>query len=380
MNSEQAYILARNIAVGAVSGVDSMSVDGQTLNIECNDGTHLEMTFPEPEDGVSIVDVDINSGGHLICTLSDRSTIDAGKLPSSALPSGGTKNQALVKKSAADGDVEWKTVGGGGGSAELEDDLTTSVTVGGIASGTSYEAGTPLETLFRDMLNPVAYPTLTNPSASLTATGAKLLETGATLNVTFTIAFNRGSINPAYGTSGYRSGVATSYTLDGDTQATNTFSRTITSAKTSYQGSVAYEAGEQPKDSTGKDYNSPLPAGSVNSSVVNYEFVDAMWSNVANIGTIAKMALVSKSSKQRDMNFPAQTVANPEVFDIPASWTVTAVQVKNDLSGVYEDAMAQFTVTDVAHDNAAGDSVAYKRYTFNLGYPTGARSVRVKWS
>ena len=270
--------------------------------------------------------------------------------------------------------------GGGGGSSVLEDDLTTSVAVGGIKSGTNYEAGTPLETLFRDMLNPVAYPTLTNPSASLSATGAKLLETGATLDTTFTIAFNRGSINPAYGTSGYRSGVATSYTLDGETKGTNTFTRTITSAKTSYQGSVAYEAGEQPKDSVGKNYQSPLPAGSVNTGNVTYEFVDAMWSNVASIGTISKMALVSKSTKQRDMNFPAQTVANPEVFDIPASWTVTAVQVKNDLSGVYEDALSQFTVTDTAHDDAAGNSVPYKRYTFNLGYDTGARSVRVKWS
>ncbi len=290
---------------------------------------------------------------HLFITYDDGTTEDAGKISG----------------------------GGGGGSAELEDDLTTSVTVGGIASGTTYEAGTSLETLFRDMLNPVAYPTLTNPSASLTATGAKLLETGATLSVTFTLTLNRGSINPQYtAESSYRSGAATGYTFDGETKNTNTFTKTITSAKTSYQGSVAYAEGCQPKDSTGADYNSPLPAGSVNTNTINYEFVDAMWSNVAAIGTIAKMALVSKSAKQRDMNFPAQTVANPEVFDVPASWKVTAVQVKNDLSGVYEDALSQFTVTDTTHEDAAGNSVAYKRYTFNLGYDTGARSVRLKWS
>lgn len=295
----------------------------------------------------------IDGKKHLIVTYDDDSTEDAGILPE----------------------------GGGGGSSELEDDLTTSVTVGGIPSGKTYETGTSLETLFRDMLNPVAYPTLTNPSATLSATGAKLLETGATLNTTFTLTLNRGSINPQYtAESSYRSGVATGYTFDGETTTTNTFAKTITSAKTSYQGSIAYAEGCQPKDSTGKDYQSPLPAGSVNTNTISYEFVDAMWSNVANIGTIAKMSLVSKSAKQRDMNFPAQTVANPEVFDIPASWTVTAVQVKNDLSGAYEDALSQFTVTDVTHDDAAGNSVNYKRYTFNLGYDTGARSVRVKWS
>lgn len=265
-------------------------------------------------------------------------------------------------------------------SATLQSDMTAAIAVGGITAGTEYPAGTSLEAIFRDMLEPTLYPTLTNPSASLTATGAKLLEAGATLDVTFTLSFNRGSINPAYGTSGYRAGAATSYTLDGVTQETNTFSKTITSAKTSYQGSVAYAEGEQPKDSTGKNYNSPLPAGSVNSSIVNYEFVDALWANVASIATIAKQALVSKSAKQKDFNFPAQTVANPEVFDVPASWTVTAVQVKNDLSGLYEDALSQFTVTDTTHEDAAGNSVAYKRYTFNLGYDTGARSVRLKWS
>lgn len=294
----------------------------------------------------------VNSEEHLIITYDDGTTEDAGKI----------------------------TVSGGGGGS-LEDDLTTSVTVGGITSGTTYEEGTSLETLFRDMLNPVAYPTLTNPSASLSATGSKLLETGATLNVTFTLTLNRGSINPQYtAESPYRSGAATGYTFDGETTTTNTFARTITSAKTSYQGTIAYDAGVQPKDSSGRDYNSPLPAGSVNSNTVSYEFVSAMWSNVANITAITKMSLVSKSAKQRDMTFPAQTVANPETFDIPAAWTVSAIQVKNDLSGAYEDAASQFAISDVTHDDAAGNPVAYKRYSFDLGYPTGARSVRVKWS
>lgn len=73
--------LCEKIASGAVSGVAGMSVDGQTLNIECNDGTHLEMNFPTPADGASITDVEIASNGHLICTLSNGNTIDAGKVP-----------------------------------------------------------------------------------------------------------------------------------------------------------------------------------------------------------------------------------------------------------------------------------------------------------
>ena len=89
------YVLSKRIAEGAVSGVRGMSVDGQTLNIECNDGTHLEMNFPTPADGVSIVDVDITAQKHLICTLSDGNTIDAGEVPTVQ----GYSPQITVKKS-----------------------------------------------------------------------------------------------------------------------------------------------------------------------------------------------------------------------------------------------------------------------------------------
>lgn len=270
---------------------------------------------------------------------------------------------------------------GGSGSAVLAADLTVTKAVGGLTVGTTYQAGTSIEELLHDMLDPIVYPTLINPSVTLAGSGSKLLETGATLSATLTATFNRGSINPAYGTSGYRSGPATGYTLNGGTeQEENTWSETVSSANRTFQCVAAYSAGEQPKDSAGRNYSTPLAAGSVTSGTVTYDFVDAMWANTANITTIAKLSLIAKSTKQRDMNFPAQTVANPEVFDIPASWTVTAVQVKNDLSGAWEDASSQFTVTNVNHDNAGSVSTAYKRYTFNMGTDTGARSIRVKWS
>lgn len=89
------YVLSKRIAEGAVSGVRGMSVDGQTLNIECNDGTHLEMNFPTPADGASIVDVDITAQKHLICTLSNGNTIDAGEVPTVQ----GYSPQITVKKS-----------------------------------------------------------------------------------------------------------------------------------------------------------------------------------------------------------------------------------------------------------------------------------------
>lgn len=281
-----------------------------------------------------------------------------------------------------DDEDEYECISGQGGSSGLTDSLTTSVTVGGITSGTTYAEGTSLEDILRDMLNPVAYPTLTNPSVGLTGTGSKLLEVGDTLTATFTAVFNRGLISPAYGTSGYRAGVATGYSLnEGTEQVSNTWDETVTENNNTFKASASYEAGEQPKDSIGRNYSSPLPAGSVESSTITYKFDNAMWANTSAITTVAKLSLIDHTAtKQRDMVFPAQTAANPEIFDVPASWTVTAVQVRNDLSGQYEDASAQFTVTDTTHEDAAGNTVNYKRYTFNLGYGTGARTVKVRWS
>ena len=269
----------------------------------------------------------------------------------------------------------------GGGSGKLKEDLTASITVGGIPTGTTYSKGTKIEDILVNLLNPVLFPTLTAPSATLAGTGNKLLKSGSTINVTLTATLNRGSINPAYGTSGYRAGEASEYSLNGGTaQTSNKWTQTVSASNNSFQAVINYNAGEQPLDSVGNDYSNPLPAGSVTTNTVKYDFVDPIWANTASILAIDELALVGKSTKQKDFVFPDQTVANPEVFDIPASWNVTAVEVKNDLSGVFEDALDQFDVTDITHDDTAGNAVDYKRYTFALGFDTGERTVRVKWN
>lgn len=264
---------------------------------------------------------------------------------------------------------------------KLDAQLTVTETVGGISDGTVYAEGTPFETLFRNLLDPVKNPTLTNPSATIAADVALLQEIGDSVSATITVTFDRGSITPAYGTSGYRSGAAVDYALNsGSAQAGNTFSETVTTSNYEFVGTVNYSQGEQPKNSIGEDYSSPLSAGSVDTSTLTFEFVNALWSNVAAIGTIAKNALVSASAKEKVFVFPPATVANPEVFDVPASWTVTRVEVLNTLSNQWEECAREFTITDTTHDDAGGVSTAYKRYTCNLGYAMGSRSIRIKWS
>lgn len=264
---------------------------------------------------------------------------------------------------------------------ELTTKLTTAIDVGGIDAGTEYKKGTSFEKILSDMLTPVLYPTFTAPTVSLSGSGTKLLEKGASLSATLTATFDRGTIEPAYGTSGYRSGALTGYKLNGGTsQKANTWNVVISESNKSFSVVASYAEGEQPKDSKGGNYDSPLAAGSVTSNTVSYDFVDALWANTSSINAVAKLALVAKSAKQKDFVFPDATAVKPEIFDVPVSWTVTAIQVKNDLSGVFENAADQFNITDVTHADAAGNSANYKRYTCNLGIDIGSRTIRLKWS
>ena len=225
--------------------VESDAVIGQRVTFlwTLDDGTEqtdtMDVLYGEKGDkgdpgnpgatGKGIKSAVVDEREHLIITYDDDTTQDAGKITVS------------------------------GGSAELTSDLTTVVTVGGIPAGTEYAEGESLETIIRDMLDPVLYPTLTNPSASLATSGTTLLEVGATPTHTLTASFNRGSINPAYGTSGYRAGAATEYSLNSGTgQQTNTWSETISPENKTFKATVSYGAGEQPKDSKGNDYGTPV--------------------------------------------------------------------------------------------------------------------------
>ena len=70
-------ILSKKIN-GILSGVKSTEVQGSSLIFNFTDGTSQTMTFPTPKDGVSITDVEVDANKHLIVTLSNNTTVDAG--------------------------------------------------------------------------------------------------------------------------------------------------------------------------------------------------------------------------------------------------------------------------------------------------------------
>lgn len=93
MDGLVAYVLAKKIAMSAVSGISSISLNGTQLVFQFKDGTSASMSIPLPEDGkdgadgkngedgVSVQTLSINEDGDLICLLSNGSIINAGTIP-----------------------------------------------------------------------------------------------------------------------------------------------------------------------------------------------------------------------------------------------------------------------------------------------------------
>lgn len=284
-----------------------------------------------------------------------------------------------IQEATIEGEVVVPT-GGYTEYAKIREALDASVNVGGIDIGDHYDSGTYIETILRDLIDPTLVPTLTPPSVSIQTQTPLLLESGTSIQSTINAVFDRGSISPAYGTSGYRSGPATGYRLNsGSESMTHSWTVNVSNSNKSFTVTASYSEGEQPKDEAGKDYNQPLPQGSV-SNTISFSFVNALWANTNTIASIDKQPLVDKSTGHAIFTFPPQTEQNPEVFDIPGSWTVTAIEVYNQLSGKYEDCSREFSSSAVTHQDASGSDVAYTRYRDNRGYKSGSRTVRVSWN
>lgn len=310
-------------------------------------------------------------------------------LPSEYVVSGTAVYQKSDGKAYVYNGTAWVLLGAEG-TANLQAALNvTEDKVGGITKGKQYTSGTSLETIVRDMLNPTLNPTITAPSASISGGTPYVLEVGTSKQVTFTINFNKGKIKPLYGTDplvdGDRAGDATEYKLNnGDYQASNTFtSVTVNKDNASFTANVKYGASSvQPKDSSGNNYLTPLGEGNVNSSAITYVFTNTMWANNADITSIEKIEPtdVKYSDGVATISFPACTIANPEVFDIPSSWSVTSIQSPNAfIANVWDDCAFEFSDTETTHLDAGGELVSYKRYIFNKGIDMDGRVVKITW-
>ena len=194
------YALSKKIAAHALSGVQSMSINGQTLIINTKDGGVLTMTFPTPKDGVSVTDIDVNANNQIVFTMSDGTEFISGKIPtvkgdagfSPTITENADNTDKIYKLDITTADSTFTTpnlkgadgTGGTGGDTYTG---TSAVNLGGIKNNQVFDK-TPLPDVIDMLLHPYEKPTMTlgiNPVKTIYDTVSETLSS-ITINANVT--------------------------------------------------------------------------------------------------------------------------------------------------------------------------------------------------
>ena len=258
-----------------------------------------------------------------------------------------------------------------------------------IATGSTFSNQTFTQ-MMDQMLYPELFPSLSNPYNDFSLPSQGLHEIAEVLTLNFTSTFNRGTISPAYGTNGFRSGLPNAYVYRGtglilispfastslsDTQSVVGY--TVLSGSQSWTSTVDYDAGDQPLSSKGNAYNTALPAGSTSTN--NTTTITGVYPPFA---TTVAIATLTKQSLQT-MTSLIQVDMQPEVFggpkqtvDIPTAWNaIIGLQQYNTLSNAWDTInLSTFTTSPTTHV-IQGNVITYTSYVHN-GSTIGDRKLR----
>lgn len=230
----------------------------------------------------------------------------------------------------------------------LSDDIATVSGFGGIPAGTTVSQlkNKTFSQLFDQLIFPTVNPTFDSPTAylSLKGTSTPIIQevgtTGASVPVaaSFNTRYNPGAIRIAGVKKQDRAGdlqSAESFIYINNTPTNKTFPTEIPEGSITYKYRAAYAQGPQPLNSKGDNYQTPLPAGTVDSPAVIINGVYPYFTNKDHNGIFTKLALTTSNTLSA-VKFKAEG-PNKHCFKIPAKYTLTKVELLNTLSGKYED-------------------------------------------
>lgn len=259
----------------------------------------------------------------------------------------------------------------------LVDDIATVNALGGIPAGTTVAQlkNKTFSQLFDELIFPTVTPTFDNPTASLslnsTSTTPIVQEVGTTgASVPVAASFNKGynpgaikiaGVKKQNRAGGLKSGESFIY-INND-PSIKVFPTEIPEGATIYKYRVAYAQGPQPLDSKGNNYQTPLPAGTVDSAAVTIYGVYPYFTNKDNNGAFAKLPLIFINTLSAVKFKPEGP--NKHTFKLPVKYTLTKVELLNTLSGKYENyGTDKFTKT-TENIKVQGKQVEYAVYTRN---------------
>jgi hypothetical protein len=302
--------------------------------------------------------------------------------------------------------------GGGGGEETYSNSTPTPINFPSdadpnIAAGSTFTNQT-LTQMMDQMLYPTLFPSLSNPSlqsVNLSPNGFQIIGKSITAgNLTLSCTLNQGSINPQYTTTtNKRSGLPNTYNYGSPSSAfvtsvsttalsntvANTATYTVLSGTNSFQVSVNYDIGPQPKDSIGGDFNSPLAAGNNPPGATSKTMtgVFPVFATQTNYNVTDQLPLQNMGSNDVivDMILEDGTAGNKQAISIPntaggqAGFTAfTNVQQEDPLNaGQFVPITGGLTTFTLTTETKTIESFSrtYNLYTHNGGQ-IGARKLK----
>ena len=277
------------------------------------------------------------------------------------------------------------STGGGGSEEPLTEEFIVTAGAGAYDNGDLFPAGMTLAQAMESLLTDTFYPTFVAPSFSLT-NNSGLKEVGDTISLNLTGAFDRGLIKGAIvGTSwnpnssqNPRAGLPVSYTIDGTvytttalTQLKNIVSYVVPMGANTFNGSVSYSQGPQPTDSTGANYSTPLPAGTLSSTTTVTGYLRRYAGPISTIpttGAQVRTALLGTSVLNTANSFTFTTGTVERIFAIAIPSTKNLVNVTN--AGTNENLTSGFVLTGITTvPDAGGTNRSYKVYVMENAVP-----------
>ena len=310
-----------------------------------------------------------NSGKFLTNNGSTASWVSISQVPSQSSQSG--------KYLTTDGTTaSWASIP----PSATTSNITADLAVGAINAGDVIASGTTLQAFIQKLVTITYNPTIVNPSFYL-GSNASTVEVGTSVSFSLNFSFDRGHIygstsgtwNPYYN-QGYTAGAATSYTINGTTQAGSSLlisGYTVLLGSNVFYATVTYGIGIQPLNSKGGNYSTPYPAGTSPSQNTSFEGIyPYFWyksnspiSNASMQAAIASGAatkVVGDSTGTITINFAATgeylAVAYPSTSATKTVWYVNALDNGSIPGGVFGSA----SILPCSSSSGYWSSVNYK--------------------
>ena len=273
--------------------------------------------------------------------------------------------------------------------------------IGGLTKDVGSLKDFTYEQLFKAILYGVKVPKFTAPSVGESSLSHTKGIAGGSFTAIGTFVGNRGTIEPAYGTDGYRVGEFYNYTTiinDDETAGLTVEIPSLLPGVTTVTLRGYYQEGPQPKNNLGADYDQPYPAGYVEAEMNVVGLTAAFTGTVQNDpvqgdfsidlipvgsteytkqglygqdGNIAGYQIVVPASEAEDHDL------DPQVILLPQGTSITGVMgwdALNNKWSWFNGTSAEETVTaqtfiktgETVTKVIDGVSVVYDKYVYNI--------------